>query len=48
MNITLTGMMGSGKTTVGIELEKALKDFSLVDVDSQIVERNGLSIPAIF
>lgn len=48
MNITLIGMMGSGKTTIGIELEKVLKTFSLVDIDSQIVEKQGLSIPAIF
>lgn len=48
MNITLIGMMGSGKTTVGIELEKALKTFSLVDVDSEIVKTRGLNIPVIF
>lgn len=35
-NIVLIGMMGSGKTTVGAELNKALSDFQYVDIDAEI------------
>ena len=35
-NITLIGMMGSGKTTTGEELRKLLPDFHYVDIDAEI------------
>ena len=47
MMITLTGFMGSGKTTVG----KALADFlgcPFLDLDDQVVKKAGKSIPEIF
>ena len=47
MMITLTGFMGSGKTTVG----KVLADFlgcPFMDLDDLIVKKAGKSIPAIF
>ena len=45
--ITLTGFMGSGKTTVG----KVLADFlgcPFMDLDDLIVKKAGKSIPEIF
>ena len=47
MMITLTGFMGSGKTTVG----KVLADFlgcPFYDLDELIVKKAGKSIPSIF
>lgn len=47
MVITLTGFMGSGKTTVG----KVLADFlgcPFVDLDDLVVKKAGRSIPDIF
>ena len=47
MMITLTGFMGSGKTTVG----KVLADFlgcPFMDLDELIVKKAGKSIPAFF
>jgi shikimate kinase len=47
MMITLTGFMGSGKTTVG----KVLADFlgcPFMDLDDLIVKKAGKSIPDIF
>ena len=47
MMITLTGFMGSGKTTVG----KVLADFlgcPFLDLDELIVKKAGKSIPEIF
>ncbi|MBR5256248.1 MAG: shikimate kinase [Bacteroidales bacterium] len=47
MMITLTGFMGSGKTTVG----KVLADFlgcPFMDLDDLIVKKAGKSIPEIF
>ncbi|WP_409341147.1 shikimate kinase [Paenibacillus sp. MBLB4367] len=46
-NIVLVGFMGTGKSTVGQELEKAL-GWTLIDVDQAIVDREGMSIPDIF
>lgn len=46
-NIVLVGFMGTGKSTVGLALEEALK-WKLIDVDQAIVEREGMSIPDIF
>lgn len=46
-NIILIGPMGSGKTTIGRQLAKALKmDFA--DSDHEIEQRTGASIPVIF
>ena len=45
--ITLTGFMGSGKTTVG----KVLADFlgcPFMDLDELVVKKAGKSIPEIF
>jgi shikimate kinase len=46
-NIVLIGFMGAGKSTVARELER-LGDFSLIDLDSLIVQQAGRSIPEIF
>ena len=45
--ITLTGMMGSGKSTVAKELSKKL-NCELVEIDSLIEEREKLTISEIF
>jgi len=47
MKIVLVGFMGSGKSTVGKILSEKLL-IPLVDLDSVIVEKTGLSIPQIF
>lgn len=46
-NIALIGFMGSGKTTVGRQLARAL-EMKFVDIDKLIVEREGRTIPEIF
>ena len=46
-NLTLTGMMGVGKSTVGKILAKKL-NFNFVDVDNIIETREGSSINLIF
>ena len=46
-NIVLIGMPGSGKTTVGQALA-ALSGREALDLDQQIVEKAGKSIPQIF
>ncbi len=46
-NLTLTGMMGVGKSTIGKILAKKLK-YRFVDVDKLIEEKEGLSINLIF
>ena len=45
--ICLTGFMGSGKTTVGRLLARQL-GWPFHDLDSQIEEHSGLTIPQIF
>jgi len=47
MLITLTGFMGSGKTTVGRIVADAL-GCPFVDLDQEIVRKTGRSIPQIF
>lgn len=46
-NIFLVGPMGSGKTTVGKQLAKAM-NFEFMDSDHEIEDRTGASIPLIF
>lgn len=45
--IVLTGFMGSGKTTVGRLLAREL-DRPFYDLDHEIEQRSGLTVPAIF
>ena len=47
-NIVLIGMMGSGKTTVGAELSKALPDFRYTDIDAEIEKSTQKKISDIF
>ena len=47
-NIVLTGMMGSGKTTVANELVKLIPAFSCVDIDDEIEKSTGKKISEIF
>ncbi|CAM3652778.1 shikimate kinase [Marinicrinis lubricantis] len=46
-NIVLVGFMGTGKTTIGIELAKHL-GWQFVDTDAFIVDEAGMTIPEIF
>ena len=47
-NIVLTGLSGSGKTTIGNLLQKKFPDFSFIDTDAMIVQKQGRSINEIF
>lgn len=46
-NLTLTGMMGVGKSTIGKIVAKRL-EYKFIDVDKIIEEKEGLSINLIF
>ena len=46
-NLVLTGMMGSGKTTIGKSLSQRL-NMQFADIDDIIEKKNGLSISMIF
>ncbi len=46
-SIFLVGMMGAGKSTVGVRLAKRL-DRAFIDADRALEERLGVSIPTIF
>ena len=46
-NLTLTGMMGVGKTTIGKKLARKLK-YAFVDIDKIIENQEGESISSIF
>jgi shikimate kinase len=46
-NLTLTGMMGVGKSTVGKNLAKKLK-YNFIDIDKLIETKEGRSINLIF
>ncbi len=47
MNLVLIGFMGSGKTSVGKLLSRSLS-MPLIDTDSLVEERLGLTIPEAF
>lgn len=47
MNIVLTGMSGSGKSTFGRYCSELL-NMPIIDLDSEICKKYGGSIPAIF
>ncbi|MDE6470020.1 MAG: shikimate kinase [Eubacterium sp.] len=47
MNIILCGFMGSGKTTVGMELAKIMGR-KFIDTDEMIEHEQGIAIKAIF
>ncbi len=46
-NIYLIGMMGAGKTSTGRKLAESLR-FAFVDLDAEIVRKDGRDIPKIF
>tara|TARA_B100001093_G_scaffold461675_1_gene476320 strand:- start:1390 stop:1941 length:552 start_codon:yes stop_codon:yes gene_type:complete len=46
-NLTLTGMMGVGKSTIGKNLAKKLK-YNFIDIDRLIEAKEGISINLIF
>lgn len=47
-NIVLVGMMGSGKTTIGKLIADNLKEFTFVDIDSLIEQKENRNINDIF
>lgn len=47
-NIVLTGMMGSGKSSIAKALNMTLKEFILIDTDAQIEKEQDKSISNIF
>lgn len=47
MNVVLIGMPGSGKSEIGRQVAKRLHK-NYIDVDEEIVQQTGMSIPTIF
>ena len=47
-NIILTGLMGSGKSSVGALIKEYLPDFELIETDFLIVQKEGMTINKIF
>ncbi len=47
-NITLIGMMGCGKTTVGAVLAEKLTDYNYIDIDAEIEKSTQKKISEIF
>ncbi len=47
-NIILTGLMGSGKTSAAALLKIKFPDFSLIETDELIVEKENMTINDIF
>lgn len=47
-NIALTGMMGSGKSSVSKELSKLLPEYSLIDIDNEIEKTTNKKYPKYF
>ncbi len=47
LSIYLVGMMGAGKTTVGLRLARRL-DRPFIDVDRELESRLGVDIPTVF
>ena len=47
-NIILTGLMGSGKSSVSALLKEYLPSFDLIETDSFIVQKEGMSVNEIF
>ena len=48
MNISLIGMMGSGKSTIGKLLKIKLSDYRFIDTDEEIIKKENMSINEIF
>jgi shikimate kinase len=46
MNITLIGMAGAGKSTIGRALAQRL-DYTFIDVDCLITEKSGMTLQAL-
>jgi len=47
-NVSLTGMMGVGKSFIAERLQEKLEGFSVIDTDFLIEQRTGKTIPQIF
>ena len=47
-DISLIGFMGCGKSSVGKILATLLPEYRLIDLDTYIEEKRGLTIPEIF
>lgn len=48
MNIVLTGMPSSGKTETAKTLKKLLENYTLIDTDEKIIQKEKMSVNEIF